>query len=89
MTFAPVAKISILRLLLAIAACENLDLHQTDVKPGLSNGDCSENIYMEQPDGFVDRFQADHVVSHRWHSMCFNKRLDSVTQESVCIFMTF
>nr|KAJ0217050.1 hypothetical protein LSAT_V11C300105370 [Lactuca sativa] len=52
-TYAPVAIISTIRLLLALAAIHNLVIHQMDVKTAFLNGDLDEEIYMKQPEGFV------------------------------------
>ena len=52
-TFAPVAKMTSLRMLLAMAAIEDLELQQLDVKTAFLNGMLEEDIYMEQPEGFV------------------------------------
>nr|KAJ0195993.1 hypothetical protein LSAT_V11C700359310 [Lactuca sativa] len=52
-TYAPVAKMSTIRLLLALAAIHNLVIHQMDVKTAFLNGDLDEEIYMKQPEGFV------------------------------------
>nr|KAJ0211675.1 hypothetical protein LSAT_V11C400223470 [Lactuca sativa] len=52
-TYAPVARISTIRLLLALAATHNLVIDQMDVKTTLLNGDSDEAIYMKQPKGFV------------------------------------
>nr|KAJ0186750.1 hypothetical protein LSAT_V11C900460560 [Lactuca sativa] len=52
-TYAPVARISTIRLLLALAAIHNLVIHQMDVKTAFLNGDLDEEIYMKQPKGFV------------------------------------
>nr|KAJ0212594.1 hypothetical protein LSAT_V11C400219000 [Lactuca sativa] len=52
-TYAPVARISTIRLLLALAAIHNLVIHQMDVKTAFLNGDLDEEIYMKQPEGFV------------------------------------
>nr|KAJ0218484.1 hypothetical protein LSAT_V11C300108620 [Lactuca sativa] len=52
-TYAPVARISTIRLLLALAAIHNLVIHQMDVKITFLNGDLDEEIYMKQPEGFV------------------------------------
>ena len=51
-TFAPVAKFAALRTLLAIAAVEDLEVHQMDVVTAFLAGDLTEDIYMDQPEGF-------------------------------------
>nr|GEW09261.1 zinc finger, CCHC-type [Tanacetum cinerariifolium] len=52
-TSAPVARITTIRLLLALAAIHNLVIHQMDVKIAFLNGDLEEEVYMKQPKGFV------------------------------------
>ncbi|GJX47834.1 zinc finger, CCHC-type containing protein [Tanacetum coccineum] len=52
-TYAPVARITIIRLLLALATIHNLVIHQMDVKTAFLNGDLDEEVYMKQPEGFV------------------------------------
>ncbi|GJX25762.1 zinc finger, CCHC-type containing protein [Tanacetum coccineum] len=52
-TYAPVARISTIILLLALAAIHDLVIHQMDVKTAFLNGDLDEEIYMKQPEGFV------------------------------------
>nr|GEX53146.1 zinc finger, CCHC-type [Tanacetum cinerariifolium] len=52
-TYAPVARITTIRLLLALAAIHNLVIHQIDVKTAFLNGDLEEEVYMKQPKGFV------------------------------------
>ena len=50
-TFAPVARLSSVRTLLAIAASRQRKLFQMDVKNAFLNGDLSEEVYMQPPPG--------------------------------------
>ncbi|GJX15252.1 zinc finger, CCHC-type containing protein [Tanacetum coccineum] len=52
-TYAPVARTSTVRLLLALAGIHYLVIHQMDVKTAFLNGDLDEEIYMKQPESFV------------------------------------
>ena len=52
-TYSPVTRISSIRMLIAITAIHNLEIHQMDVKTAFLNGDLDEEIYMEQPEGFI------------------------------------
>src|SRR5882757_4386648 len=52
-TFSPVARFESLRLLLALAALEDWEIHQMDVKSVFLHGVLDEEIYMEQPQGFI------------------------------------
>lgn len=51
-TFAPTAKMSTRRLVLALAGQFNWKVHQMDVKSAFLNGDLQEEVYMTQPPGF-------------------------------------
>ncbi|GJS44759.1 zinc finger, CCHC-type containing protein [Tanacetum coccineum] len=48
-----VARITAIRLLLALAGIHNLVIHQLDVKTAFLNGDLGKEVYMKQPGGFV------------------------------------
>ena len=52
-TYSPVARIATIRVLLALAASNGLHVHQMDVKTVFLYGELEEELYMEQPDGFV------------------------------------
>nr|GEZ23153.1 zinc finger, CCHC-type [Tanacetum cinerariifolium] len=52
-TYAPVVRITTIRLLLALAAIHNLAIHQMDVETTFLNGDLDEEVYMKQPEGFI------------------------------------
>ena len=60
-TFAPVARLESIRLLLAYAAIQGFTLFQMDVKSAFLNGDIEEEVYVEQPPGFKDSKHPDHV----------------------------
>ncbi|XP_073290496.1 uncharacterized protein [Primulina huaijiensis] len=60
-TFAPVARIESVRLLLAIACYMKIKLFQMDVKNAFLNGILSEEVYVRQPKGFEDLHHLDYV----------------------------
>ena len=51
-TYAPVTRVTSIRMVLAIAALRKLEIHQMDVKTAFLNGELDEEIYMDQPEGF-------------------------------------
>ncbi|KAJ9556411.1 hypothetical protein OSB04_011025 [Centaurea solstitialis] len=60
-TFAPVALIETIWIFLAYAAHKNMTVYQMDVKCAFLNGVLQEEVYVEQPEGFVDPRYPDHV----------------------------
>lgn len=58
--FAPVTKYNSIRTELAIANDLDLEIHQIDLKNAFLNGDLDEEIYLQLPDGFVNK---DHPES--------------------------
>jgi transposase InsO family protein len=60
-TFSPVAMLKSVRILLAIAAFFDYEIWQMDVKTAFLNGNIEEELYMVQPEGFVDPKDAKKV----------------------------
>jgi hypothetical protein len=52
-TYSPVARLTTMRVLLFVAASYGLIVHQMNVKTAFLNGELEEEIYIDQPDGFV------------------------------------
>nr|GEX13894.1 hypothetical protein [Tanacetum cinerariifolium] len=53
-TFSPIADIRAIRILIAIAAYHDYEIWQIDVKTAYLNGFLNKEVYMEQPEGFVN-----------------------------------
>ena len=51
--YSPVTRITSIRMLIVLAAVHDLKIHQMDVKTTFLNGELEEEIYMEQPEGFI------------------------------------
>ena len=60
-TFSPVAKFTYIRIIAALTAYFDLELHQMYVKTSFLNGHLKEEIYMSQPDGFVEKENQGNV----------------------------
>ena len=60
-TFAPVARLEAIRILLAFACHKNFTLYQMDVKSAFLNGYIMEEVYVEQPPGFENCDLPNHV----------------------------
>src|SRR4051795_3359709 len=85
-TFSPVAKIKSIRILLAIAAFYDYEVWQMDVKTAFLNGKLDEEVFMTQPEGFVNPKYPNRVcklersiyglkqASRRWN-ICFNEKV--------------
>lgn len=64
-TFSLAAKIDAIRVLLSIAANKGWPLHQIDVKNAFLYGDLKEEVYMEMPPSFSDKYQSGEVCHLR------------------------
>ena len=60
-TFAPVARLEAIRMLLAFSRHKNFILYQMDVKSAFLNGFKTEKVYVEQPPGFGSFNFPNHV----------------------------
>jgi hypothetical protein len=60
-TFAPVARLEAICILLAYASHHEIKLYQMDVKSAFSNGFINELVYVDQPPGFEDPRYPNHV----------------------------
>ena len=61
-SFAPVARLESLRILLSITCTMDFKLYQMDVKCAFLNGFLNEEVFVEQPKGFQDPHFSDHVL---------------------------
>ncbi|GKB31330.1 retrovirus-related pol polyprotein from transposon TNT 1-94 [Tanacetum coccineum] len=80
-SFAPVARIEAIRIFVANAAHKNMTIYQMDVKTTFLNGELKEEVYVSQPEGFVDQDNPLHVYKlkktlyclkqapHAWYDM--------------------
>nr|GEU67440.1 ribonuclease H-like domain-containing protein [Tanacetum cinerariifolium] len=60
-SFAPVARLEAVRLFIAYAAHKSFTIYQMDVKTAFLYGPLKEEVYVNQPDGFVDPYHPDQV----------------------------
>ncbi|GKC43619.1 retrovirus-related pol polyprotein from transposon TNT 1-94, partial [Tanacetum coccineum] len=60
-SFAPVARLEVIRIFIAFAAHMNMVVYQMDVKTAFSNGILREEVYVSQSDRFLDPENPNHV----------------------------
>ncbi|GKA87046.1 retrovirus-related pol polyprotein from transposon TNT 1-94 [Tanacetum coccineum] len=60
-SFSPVARLKAVRMFIAYAAHKNITIFQMDVKTAFLNGPLKEEVYVSQPEGFIDPEFPDHV----------------------------
>nr|GEV11339.1 retrovirus-related Pol polyprotein from transposon TNT 1-94 [Tanacetum cinerariifolium] len=64
-SFAPVARLEAVRLFIAYVAHKSFTVYQMDVKNAFLYGPLKEEVYMNQPDGFIDLYHPDKVYRLR------------------------
>ncbi|GKB22944.1 retrovirus-related pol polyprotein from transposon TNT 1-94, partial [Tanacetum coccineum] len=64
-SFASVARIDVIRIFVANAAHKNMTIFQIDVKRAFLNGELKEEVYVSQPEGFVDQEYPSHVYNSK------------------------
>nr|GFB07673.1 retrovirus-related Pol polyprotein from transposon TNT 1-94 [Tanacetum cinerariifolium] len=62
-SFALVVRIEAIRIFIANAASRNMIVYQMDVKMAFLNGELKEEVYVSQPEGFVDPDHSTHLSS--------------------------
>nr|GEX58241.1 retrovirus-related Pol polyprotein from transposon TNT 1-94 [Tanacetum cinerariifolium] len=72
-SFAPVARLEAVWLFIAYAAHKFFTVYQMDVKITFLYGPLKEEVYVNQPDGFVDPYHPDKYTISRRHYMDSNK----------------
>ena len=60
-TYAPVARLEAIQMFLALSCHKNFKLYQMDVKSTFLNGKLDEEVYIEQPEGFLLSENKDYV----------------------------
>ena len=102
-TFSPVVRYSSIRALLAFAVQNNMMIHQMDVVTAFLNGSLSEEIYMEQPPGYIKEGEENLVCklkrslyglkqSSRCWNIVFKQYMESInfkqSTADPCIFVS-
>ncbi|GKA55480.1 gag-pol polyprotein, partial [Tanacetum coccineum] len=64
-SFAPVSRLEAVRIFVAYAAHKSFPIYQMDVKTDFLNGPMKEEVYVAQPDGFVDLDHPEKVYRTR------------------------
>ncbi|KAL0375679.1 UNVERIFIED_CONTAM: Retrovirus-related Pol polyprotein from transposon TNT 1-94 [Sesamum calycinum] len=86
-TYSPVARLTIIRVLIALASVYNLSIHQMNVKTTFLYGELEEEIYMDQPNGFVAHDNKPKFVNLLSLSMDLNKHPNSGMKSLIKLFL--
>jgi hypothetical protein len=101
-TYSPIARLITIRVLLFLASSYSLIVHQMGVKTAFLNRELEEEIYMDQPNGFVVKGEERKVCKllkslyglkqapKQWHEK-FDKTLTSacfvINEADKCVFI--
>nr|GEX76876.1 retrovirus-related Pol polyprotein from transposon TNT 1-94 [Tanacetum cinerariifolium] len=72
-SFAPVARIEAIHVFIANVAHNSMTIYQMDVKMAFLNGELKEEVYVSQPEGFLDQDNPSYVYKLKRPSMVSNK----------------
>nr|GEU33966.1 retrovirus-related Pol polyprotein from transposon TNT 1-94 [Tanacetum cinerariifolium] len=72
-SFTPVARIEAIRICVANSARKNMTIFQMDVKKAFLNGELKEEVYVSQPEGFVDQDNPSHVYNLKKALYCLKQ----------------
>ncbi|GKF94254.1 retrovirus-related pol polyprotein from transposon TNT 1-94, partial [Tanacetum coccineum] len=64
-SFAPVSRLEAVRMFIAYVAHKNITIFQMDIKTAFLNGPLKEEVYVSQPEGFIDPEFPDHEQAPR------------------------
>ncbi|GJU11563.1 reverse transcriptase domain-containing protein [Tanacetum coccineum] len=85
-SFAPVARLEAVRIFVAYAAHKSFPIYQMDVKMTFLNGPLKEEVYVAQPEGFVD---PDHPEKRLEYVALSESVLSNVDEDTTSRFMGF
>nr|GEX32401.1 integrase, catalytic region, zinc finger, CCHC-type, peptidase aspartic, catalytic [Tanacetum cinerariifolium] len=68
-SFAPVARLEAVRMFIAYVTHKNITIFQTDVKTAFLNSLLKEEVYVSQPEGFIDPEFPNHVYSQSQYAI--------------------
>jgi hypothetical protein len=103
-TYSPVTRLTTFRTLIVVAASYGIIIHQMDVKTTSLNGELDEEIYMDQPEGFIADGQENKVcrlikslyglkqAPKQWHEKFDNTLIAAgfaVNEADTCVYYRY